>query len=77
MFVRPDLLNVLLLKPGRSNFFPLSKKKIDPVIELMHVASSQMAHLWLSVKVVSVCTVLCVQSLTVPRRKLSAICCHD
>ena len=34
--------------------------KFDHVIELMHVhvASSQMAHLWLSVKVVSGCTVL-------------------
>ena len=61
MFVRPDLLNVLCSSQAGQNFSPF-EKKIDPVIELMHVASSQMAHLWLSVKVVSGRTVLCVQN---------------
>ena len=58
---RPDLLYVLLLEPGESKFFHFQKKlKFDHVIELLYTCargSSQMVHLWLSVEVISGCTV--------------------
>ena len=38
--VRPDLLNFLLLEPGRSKFFRFHKKiKLVLTIELMHVCT--------------------------------------
>ena len=55
--IRPDLLNVLLLEPGGSKFFHFQKKSRD-WINTRTEASSQMARLWLSMEVVSGCTVL-------------------
>ena len=49
------------LSPAGQNYSILErKKKFDHVIELIHAheASSQMARLWLSMEVVSGCTVL-------------------
>ena len=57
--LRPDLLKTF---PGESKMFPFSEKnKIrsrEWINARMHVALPQIAHLWLSVKVVSGCTVL-------------------
>ena len=58
--LRPDLLNLLLLELGGSKYFRF--RKIDLVSELsnarMHIASLQMARMWLTMKVITGCTVL-------------------
>ena len=61
--LRPDQTYLIFccLSPGGLKFFHFQKKKIwshEWVNVRVHVASPQMARLWLSVKVVSGCTVL-------------------
>ena len=74
LVIRPDLLNVLLLKPGGSK--SSQKIKFDHVIELIHT-HMWLRHRWLVCGSVwkSFQAALCYlgpESLTVPRRKLLA-----
>ena len=77
LLIRPDLLNVLLLEPGRSKFFHF--QKFDHVIELIYEHEVRHNRLVCGSAWKSFQAALCYsgpESLAVPRRKLLAIYCQ-